>query len=330
MKKTINCIAKFGIGLIVNLFAILSTVLNIWEFVKMLIIRIIVKLPDIFTTVLGIFSALYTLYCIFTPDINSVGTKIFIIVMLFIVVGLLLRFSEFAINIVCAILMFIVSILDASYIIAFMRDSIFKLVDRYLNFCDGDLKLFERIYVFGVCYVLNFFRKAFQTIGKITSIIIYPLFAAISGWAGYWLFFIDEEAPSIWSLDWWMSVAVIALLVGAGIYLAYLVNEVTTESAEDSDFGLFTVFEVYSDTFRNFSKGYQNSSDNTYFESNEPKSTNEYYSLFASITSLEELKRTYKRLAKEVHPDVSNLPSDVACQKMADLNEAYKYFQNKF
>ena len=178
--------------------------------------------------------------------------------------------------------------------------------------------------------MFNFFRKAFQAIGRITSIVIYPLFAAVSGWASYWLFFIDEEAPAIWSLDWWMSVAVIALLVGAGIYLAYLVSEVTTESAEDSDFGLFTVFEVYSDTFKNFSKGYQSSSNNTHFESNEPKPTNEYYSLFASISSLEELKRTYKKLAKEVHPDVSDLPAEVACEKMAGLNEAYNYYQNKF
>lgn len=328
MKKTINCIAKFGIGLIVNLFAILSTVLNIWEFVKMLVIRIVVKLPDIFTTVLGIFSALYTLYCIFTPDINSVGTKIFIIVMLFIVVGLLLRFSEFAINIVCAILMFIVSILDASYIIAFMRDSIFRLVDRYLNFCDSDLKVIERIYVFGTCYILNFFNKAFKAISRIFLIAVYPIMAVTSCWAGYWLFFIDSEAPTPWSLDFWMSIAVIALLIGAGIYLAYIINEVTSESEEDTDFGLFTVFEIYSDTFKNFSS--RKTSSNTYHEPEQPKETNEYFAMFAEITSLEELKKSYKRLAKEVHPDVSDLPADVACKKMADLNEAYKYFQNKF
>ena len=257
MKKLGSVLVRFEIGLIVNLFAVISLVLNVWEFVKMLVVRIVVKLPDIFTTILDIFTVLYTIYCIFTPDIDSVGTKIFIIVMLFIVVGLLIRFSEFAINIVSAILLFVVGILDASYIIGFMRDSIFKLVDRYLNFCDGDLKLLERIYVFGVCYVFNFYRKAFQAIGRITSIVIYPLFAAVSGWAGYWLFFIDEEATAIWSLDWWMSVTVIALLVGAGIYLTYLVNEVTTESAEDSDFGLFTVFEVYSDTFKRISKQFQ-------------------------------------------------------------------------
>lgn len=331
MKKIESVLAKFGIGLVVNLFAIISLVLNAWEFLKLLVARIIVKLPDIFTTVLGIFTALYTVYCIFTHDIYSVGTKIFIIVMLFIVVGLLIRFSEFVINIISAILLFIMGVLDASYIISFMRDSIFKLVDRYLNYCDGDLKFVERIYVFGICYILNFFRKIFQTIGKITSVVIYPVFVALCGWAGYWLFFIDEAAPTIWTLDWWMSVAVIALLVGAGIYFAYLVNEVTSESAEDTDFGLFNVFEVYSDTFRNFSKGYQNQSANAHHsEPDEPKPTNEYYSLFASITSLEELKRTYKKLAKEVHPDVSNLPSDIACQKMAELNEAYKYFQNKF
>lgn len=331
MKKILNVFVKFGIGLIVNLFAILSTILNIWEFVKMLIIRIIVKLPGIFTAVLGIFSALYTIYCICSPDIGSTGTKIFVIVMLFIVVGLLIRFSEFAVGIISAVLMFIIGILDASYAIAFMRDAIFKLVDRYLNYCDGDLTLFERIYVFGVCYILNFFRKAFQAIGKIISIIVYPLFAAISGWAGYWLFFIDEEAPAIWSLDWWMSVAVIALLVGAGIYLAYLVNEVACESVEDSDFDLFTVFHIYSETFRAFGKEKNsNANTNRHNESEHPKETNEYFALFSQFTTLEELKKAYKKLAKEVHPDVSDLPTEVACKKMAELNEAYNYYQNKF
>ena len=331
MKKALNFFAKLGIGLIVNLFGILSTVLNSWEFVKSLIIRIIVKLPGIFTAFLGIFSALYTIYCIFSPDIGSTGTKIFVIVMLFIVVGLLIRFSEFAVGIISAVLMFIIGILDASYAIAFMRDAILKLVDRYLNYCDGDLKFFERIYVFGVCYILNFFRKAFQAIGRITSIVIYPLIAAVSGWAGYWLFFIDEEAPAIWSLDWWMSVAVIALLVGAGIYLAYLVNEVTRESAEDSDFDLFTVFHIYSETFRAFGaeKSYsENTNHRNDYE--QPNESNEYFALFAQFTTLDELKREYKRLAKAVHPDVSDLPTEVACKKMADLNSAYKYYQNKF
>lgn len=329
MKKVFKAIAKLGIGLVVNLFAILSTILNVWEFVKMLVIRIIVKLPDIFTTVLGIFSALYTIYCIFSPDIGSTGTKIFIIVMLFIVVGLLIRFSEFAVGIVSAVLMFIIGILDASYIISFMRDSIFRLVDRYLNFCNSDLKAIERVYVFGTCYILNFFSKVFKVISRAFSIIVYSIMALVGGWAGYWMLFIDSEAPSLGSLDWWMSIALLALFVGAAIYIAYLINEVTGESAEDSDFGLFTVFEIYSETFENFSS--RKAHNDTYHHEPElPKETNEYFTVFAEFTSLEELKKAYKKLAKEVHPDVSELPTEVACKKMADLNEAYKYYLNKF
>ena len=249
--------------------------------------------------------------------------------MMFIVVGLLIRFSEFVIGIVSAILMFVIEILDSGRLIAFMGNSIFSLVDRYLNFCD-DLKFIERIYVFGVCYVLNFFKKIFSAIGKVMSVAVYPLFVAISGWTGYWLFFIDDDGSAIWTLDWWLSIAVIALLVGVGIYLAYLVNEVAHESAEDSDFGLFTIFEVYSDTFKNFSKNYNTKNNDTNYEPEAPKPTNEYFTLFSNITTLDELKKTYKKLAKDVHPDVSDLPSDVACKKMADLNEAYKYFKNKF
>ena len=329
MKKTLNLFAKFGIGFVVNLFAILSTILNVWEFVKMLVIRMVVKLPGIFTTVLGIFSVLYTIYCIFSPDIGSTGTKIFIIVMLFIVVGLLILFSEFAVGIVSAVLMFIIGFLDASYIISFMRDSIFRLVDRYLNFCNSDLKAIERVYVFGTCYILNFFSKAFKSISRAFSIIVYPVMASVGGWAGYWLLFIDSEASSFWSLDWWMSIALLALFVGAAIYIAYLINEVTSESAEDSDFGLFTVFEIYSETFKNFSS--RKTHNGTYnHKPEQPKETNEYFTVFAEFTSLEELKKSYKKLAKEVHPDVSDLPTEVACKKMAELNEAYKYYQNKF
>lgn len=331
MKKTLNLFAKLGIGLIVNLFAILSTILNVWEFVKMLVIRIIVKLPGIFTAVLGIFSALYTIYCIFSPDIGSTGTKIFIIVMLFIVVGLLIRFSEFAVGIISAVLMFIIGILDASYAITFMRDSIFRLVDRYLNFCDSDLKVIERVYVFSMCYFFSLFNKVFNIISRVVSIIIYPVMALAGGWAGYWLLFIDSEAPALWSLDWWMSAALIVLFIGAAIYIAYLINEVAHESAEDSDFDLFTVFRIYSETFKAFGKEKtHNNNTNHRNDFEQPKETNEYFDLFAQFTTLEELKEAYKKLAKEVHPDVSDLPSEVACKKMADLNEAYKYFKNKF
>ena len=42
MKKLGSFLARFGIGLIVNLFAVVSLVLNVWEFVKMLVVRIVV------------------------------------------------------------------------------------------------------------------------------------------------------------------------------------------------------------------------------------------------------------------------------------------------
>lgn len=38
----------------------------------------------------------------------------------------------------------------------------------------------------------------------------------------------------------------------------------------------------------------------------------------------------YRKLSKEVHPDVSDLPEKEACMRMAELNNAYEYYENKF
>lgn len=329
MKHTINVTKKIVVGFIINLFAIISAVLNVWEFIKMFAVRIITKIPETFLSVLSIFSILFTIYCIFSPDFDSVGNRIFIIVMFVFLVGLLFSLSELTTNLICALLIFIVSLFNTSWMIAFMGNAIFSLVDRYLNYCDDNMTAFDRIYVFGICYILNFFRNTFKTIQKVLSIVIYPLFAVGLGFLGYWLCFIDSLTPIMFSFNWWFCLTIIVLFIGAALYLAYCFNKTIDESAEDTDFGLFDIFEIYSETFKNFTNSKsQNNEQHTYTE--EPKDENEYFILFSKMTSFEEVKKAYRKLAKEVHPDVSDLPPEVACKKMSDLNDAYKYFQNKF
>lgn len=329
MKHAINVTKKIVVGFIINLFAIISAVLNVWEFIKMFAVRIITKIPETFLSVLSIFSILFTIYCIFSPDFDSVGNRIFIIVMFVFLVGLLFSLSELITNLICALLIFIVSIFNTSWMIAFMGNAIFSLVDRYLNYCDDNMTAFDRIYVFGICYILNFFRNTFKTIQKVLSIVIYPLFAVGLGFLGYWLCFIDSLAPIMFSFNWWFCLTIIVLFIGAALYLAYCFNKTIDESAEDTDFGLFDIFEIYSETFKNFTNT-KSQKNEQYTSTEEPKEENEYYIMFSKMTSFEEIKRAYRKLAKEVHPDVSELPPEVSCKKMSDLNDAYKYFQNRF
>lgn len=329
MKQIINVTKKLVVGLIINLFSVISAVLNVWEFVKMFVVRLITRIPETFLTVLSIFSMLFTVYCIFGPDFGSVGNRIFIFVIFVFIVGLLFSLSELITNLLCALLIFVVSLFDTSWIIAFMGNSIFSLVDRYLNYCEDDMSSFDRYYVFGICYILNFFKNTFNTIQKVLSIAVYPMFAAAMGYLAYWLCFIDSLAPELFSFNWWFCIAIIFLFVGAALYLAYCFNKTIEESAEDTDFGLFDIFKIYSETFKNFTNDKsQKDEQHTYTE--EPKVDSEYFVMFSKMASFEEVKKAYRKLAKEVHPDVSDLPPEVACKKMSDLNDAYKYFQNMF
>ena len=50
-----NFFAKLFIGITTNILVLLSVILNIWEFLKSIVIRIITKLPDVFSAFVAIF-----------------------------------------------------------------------------------------------------------------------------------------------------------------------------------------------------------------------------------------------------------------------------------
>lgn len=329
MKKLSHVIAKFGIGLIVNLFVILSTALNIFEFFKYMVVRIVTKLPETFNAIVASITGLLTLYFIFSPDMGDIWMKAFYVVLLLIIAGIIIRFSEIAVGIICTVLLFIVSIFNTAYIITFLRDSIMKLSDKYINFCENDIKAIERLYMFGLCYIFSSLAKLLSLVQTVLSIIVYPVFALAGAGFGYWLFFVDSAAPALWSLDFWMSIAVMVLFLIVGIYLAYVFNQAVEETTEDTDFDLFYVFETYWNTYKNYSKK-SYSYTNKKAEPVQPKRTNKYLEILGKAESLEQLKKTYRRLAREVHPDVNPLSVEESTKLMADLNEAYEYYQNKF
>lgn len=90
---------------------------------------------------------------------------------------------------------------------------------------------------------------------------------------------------------------------------------------------MFYIFKIYCNTFKNFSKKTtKNSHEETYPE--QPKTTNKYFEILEQAKNADELKRLYRKLAKEVHPDVNPSSVEESTKLMAELNEAYEYYLN--
>ncbi|MBQ3109682.1 MAG: DnaJ domain-containing protein [Clostridia bacterium] len=183
--------------------------------------------------------------------------------------------------------------------------------------------------MFGICYILNYLKNIFKVANGIISFLLFPTFAFACGAIGYWFVFIDSAAPVARTVEWYISIAYVVLFAIIGVCLASVFNTSFKESIEDSDFDLFYVFEIYSNTYKNYSnkKSYDKQNE---FRQDKHNEGNEYFTVFSNATTFDEVKKIYRKLAKEVHPDVSNLPKEEACKRMADLNAAYEYYENKY
>lgn len=324
VKDFTSVLCKFGIGFVVNLLAILSTILNLWEFVKNFAVNLVNKFPVFFLAVLSATGICCSVFFIASPEFPSIWLKLLGLLFVWGFIAVLFRFSKVITNFICTILEGFLSLLSVSNGIVFMRDAIQGLVDRYLNF-STDMRAIDRWYVFGVCFVINLFNKAFQIVRRVLVVAFYPALAIAGGWLGYWFTFVYLAPSELWSPGWWLSILMIALSGAIGIVVAYALNETVEDAMELADFDLFYVFEIYATTFRHFS---HNDSSSAPVE--QPTTSNEYYILLSACTNLEDLKRNYKRMARDVHPDVSELPAQIACERMKELNEAYEYLRGKF
>lgn len=330
MNKVSNIFIKIGIGIAANTFVLLSVIFNIWEFLKSIIIRIFTKLPQIFTAFVSVSAFLALIGFIFSTDIfNSNGMKIFCCVILVVVASVLISLSNLIMGIASAFLLIVIELFNTSPIIIFMRDSFMKLVDKYLNYCDSGIRRIEYVYMFGICHILSCFKNLFKMLSVVISILIYPILALACGVIGYWITFIESAAPASGTVEWYINIAYIAIFAIIGICLANMFNFSFKESIEDSDFDLFYIFEIYSNTYKNYFRKKSYSKKNG-FNQEEPKEKNMYFDMFSEATTYDEVKKIYRKLAKNVHPDVSELPKEEACKRMADLNKAYEYYEIKY
>lgn len=325
MKNVWRIIVKIAIGLCVNLLTVLSCVFNLWEFVRAFALRIAEKIPNAFVYIVSGFGILGTVALVFNPN-EPFWSRLLLVLLLWLVLSFLIRYAGAIAAFLCAVLSFVLNILGAGWFVNLSREWIFSLGDCYINYCPSDIKPFERIYVFGICALLYWVDIGLEYARQILALLAYPAFAVGGVWVGYWFFFRFCEAPDLWSADWWLSIGFIVISTIIALCIAYVFNETMEASIEDSNFGLFDVFEQYWAVYANFFDK-QSSNPNTPME--QPVA-NDYYILLAACTNLEDLKQNYKRMAKDVHPDVSTLPAEEACKRMAQLNEAYEYLRGQF
>ena len=362
LKTVWNFVAKFFIGLTVNLLAILSSVLNVYEFGRNMLKKVIENLPDslaVITVILGIIANLAFLVEIPEQGLLSV---ILYSVLFWVILLLFLRFSHTIGTILCYILSGILEFISFEKLIDAMRNGIYSLVNAYFKRCGESLERIERYFVFAACWVIYWLRVALEWLQKIIRIIVYPLFVLGFGFMIFSAFFMVSEPPVIWSAEWWIAILLIPAFGVGGGFLAFLFNEVIEESIEDSAFGLFDIFKEYWEVFRNFSddpRDYakrkstyyrreyqqhaywqqQQQAQNQHWQQQRQQQPprpqpqppqNAYWATLSACTTFDELKRTYRNLAKEVHPDVSKLPPEEASNKMKQLNEAFDHFKSKF
>ena len=331
MKNISRIFIKFGIGLVTNLFVLLSVILNVWEFLKSMLLRMVINLSILFKAFVSIVFFLALISFILSPNASTgdIVIKIICCVISIVAVSILIRLSDFIMGFVSSTLLIVITAFNTVPIIEFMRDSFMKLADKYLNYCNDDIKTIERLYIFGVCYIVNFLKDLFKAISAVLLIAIYPIFAFSTGILGYWLVFVDSTPPSTGSAEWYISIILVIVSISLGVYLAHILNACVKESIEEADFDLFYIFEIYSNTYKNYSnKKYQSNQSN--IKQEEPSKENQYFAMFSDAKSYDEVKKIYRKLSKEVHPDVSDLPEKEACMRMAELNNAYDYYKNKF
>lgn len=117
--------------------------------------------------------------------------------------------------------------------------------------------------------------------------------------------------------------------------------------ATDSVRPLDELFGVYAEFFQNTQKGSSGKSDNhstnsgyywnsSYEDQHKSQSQiqhhndNPYYTILSTAQTTEELQKSYRGLAKKLHPDVcKDYSVEEATRRMAQLNNAYEDMKHR-
>ncbi len=329
MKKLGLFIARFGIAILMNVLTLLSSILNILDFVRLFAISIIERIPSVFTVILGFAGIVGTLVYIFNPLVftfSAIIGKLLFILLLWLIVGLLFRFSEAISTFLSLLLVAILAILRVDLVVSLLCNCIRALGDCYLRCCDDDTRFIEYFFAFGSCWALYWMTASAVYAQQILAFLAYPAFAAGGIWVGYWLCFVEIAPPELWSLEWWLGIGTIAFCMIVSAFMAYVFNEMVETSMFEADSGLLEVLERHWNVYKRTAPSRPHLNAAVI----EQPVNNAYYTLLSCCKNFEDLESNYRRIAKTVHPDTSTLLGEEAHYEMAQLNEAYDYLRQKF
>ena len=323
-------IKKLGIAMVSNVIAILALILNILQFGINLIINLGTIASTVIQTGFWFMGIVVGVVPLFTAD----GSFLHKLLEAILSMGLMMAVS----GVMCWLMDKISFLLSVTLgwvhfdrLIARFQNCMPRLFVAYMGL-DGDAPLspIDRYLLFGIFMILD----------KLLTILLLTLYAVrkwlypVCGIAGaaFFGYQIFKDGVADWGATEYVTVAIVfcAIMVALLSVVKYFV-EWLERIQSSSSVGLDETYRVYSRLFRNSEstnheqKASQDSTEHghVYYAD----ASNPYIIILSQANTLDELRKKYRRLAAELHPDVAG---EQSTERQQMLNDAYELAKAKF
>ena len=216
-------IKKFGLSILVNLLALLSAVVNIWQFCRAVILTL-VDSEFIQKTVTGLKYALIIImpiYYLFFDNHLDTGWKWFVSIGVVLLLILLSKIINMISELIGAGIGCLAAVLNAEIILEWLLDTTHRLITKYLYYSPNGINLCERIISFPLFEAIYYINKLLNKLIKIISIAFYPSLAALFGHFMWIECFTNEPVYDFSSAEFYFNSLLVLVAIGASIFIAY-------------------------------------------------------------------------------------------------------------
>lgn len=353
-------IKKLFWGSCAAIICVFSWILGTAQFIRNLLLEVAELPSKALSLVFSYVGILYIISCFFE------GWALFDLICN-LVTGLVVIFLAYTLfNLVCQFFCYFIQIifhyLDFERIIVILAKILQKSILQYWGIFGNDENPTKKDrLLFAIPWL---FHKLNWLVEKISSAVylMYAIFGSATLYFSYQLVLGSTDTSSYSVGDYISGIAIIIGFTIIGIYIGHCAANAIT-MAINSVRPLDKLFEVYAEFFinneedstKNYTYNYENSdythgkdyNNNSYqYESYKDTSykkqektqtnysqsnSNPYYAELHTAKTADELKKRYRFLAKQLHPDVcKDYSVEEATRRMALLNEAYSEMKKLF
>lgn len=238
-------VKKIIYGTFINLLAILSTLLAIFEFIKSVIKKTLEGGLAIFTIGITAISVLASISFIFGDHLDT-GWKIFCLILLWILYAVFISVSNGLWGLIIVVANFVCGITNTRFLILICQKGADILIDKYDALVDNNPSKKDIIFYGGIYIFTEKVRSSLTAISPILSICTYILFTVLGGIWGFNIFYADDFFMEMFNLTWWLNAAGTLLFGVLSLCLGFVVvdaceeaiygNELTDEYEESRNY----------------------------------------------------------------------------------------------